>query len=362
MSELRKTPLHALHRERGARMVEFAGWEMPLYYGSQIEEHHHVRRAAGMFDVSHMLAIDVCGTQARDFLRRLLANDVAKLAAPRKALYSCMLNESGGVLDDMIVYFFAPGRFRLVVNAATAAGDVAWIDRWRSHLAQALELRTRRDLAIIAVQGPAARERLWQARPALRSAAEPLTPFSAAEVDDMLVARTGYTGEDGYEVMLPAAEAIDLWRALEGVGVAPAGLGARDTLRLEAGMNLYGQDMDEHTSPMDCGLAWTVDLASKHDFIGRSALAAKPIRHQLGVVLLDRGVIRSRQAVRTVAGDGMVTSGGFAPTLNRSIGLARLPSAVTVDAMVEVDVRGKWLAAKTVRLPFVRRGKALISV
>ena len=343
-------------------MVDFAGWEMPLHYGSQIEEHHRVRRTAGMFDVSHMLAIDVCGMQARAFLRRLLANDVAKLASPGKALYSCMLNESGGVLDDLLVYCLAPERFRVVVNAGTAARDLGWMDTWRAQIAPTLELRARRDLAIIAVQGPAARERLWRARPDLQSATEPLTPFSAAEVDDMLIARTGYTGEDGYELMLPAVAAIGLWRTLDLVGVAPAGLGARDTLRLEAGMNLYGQDMDETTNPMDCGLGWTVDLTSNRDFVGRSALAEQPARHQLGVVLLDRGVMRSQQALRTAAGDGMVTSGGFAPTLNRSIGLARLPSAVSADAMVEVAVRGKWLAAKTVKPPFVRHGRILVGM
>jgi len=343
-------------------MIDFAGWEMPLHYGSQLDEHHSVRRAAGMFDVSHMLAIDLRGGGARDFLRYLLANDVAKLVTPGGALYSCMLNESGGVLDDLIVYFLGEDRFRLVVNAGTAERDLAWIDAWRAQIAGTLEIRARRDLAIIAVQGPAARERFWRARAILRGATEPLASFRAVEIDTVLVARTGYTGEDGFEVMLPAAAALDLWHGLIAAGVAPAGLGARDTLRLEAGMNLYGQDMDEDATPMECGLAWTVDLASGRDFVGRRALSARPARRQLGVVLLDRGVMRSHQAVRTAAGEGTITSGGFAPTLNRSIGLARVPAAVNEGAIVAIDVRGKWLHARTASPPFVRKGKVLIAV
>lgn len=362
MSHLKKTPLHAAHRASGARMIEFAGWEMPLHYGSQLDEHHSVRRAAGMFDVSHMLAIDFRGGGARDFLRYLLANDVAKLATPGRALYSCMLNESGGVLDDLIVYFLGGDRFRLVVNAGTAERNLAWIDAWRAQIARTLDVRARRDLAIIAVQGPAARERFWQARATLRSATERLASFRAVEVDAVLVARTGYTGEDGFEIMLPAGEAVDLWRGLVNAEVVPAGLGARDTLRLEAGMNLYGQDMDEATTPMECGLAWTVDLASDRDFVGRRALARDPGRRQWGVVLLDRGVMRSHQTVRAAAGEGTITSGGFAPTLNRSIGLARMPAEVSADAVVKIDVRGKWLKARTVKPPFVRKGKAWINV
>ena len=362
MMPLRSTCLHALHVAHGARMVDFAGWEMPLHYGSQIDEHHSVRRAAGMFDVSHMLAIDLAGGGAHRFLRYLLANDVARLTAPGGALYSCMLNESGGVLDDLIVYFLGEERYRLVVNAGTAERDLAWIETWRARAAGALELRARRDLAIIAVQGPEARERFWQARADLRAATASLAKFRAAEVDAVVVGRTGYTGEDGFEIMLPHAAALDLWQALAAAGVAPAGLGARDTLRLEAGMNLYGQDMDDGTSPMECGLAWTVDLAAGRDFIGRPALMAQPARRQLGVVLLDRGVMRAHQAVRTAAGTGTITSGGFAPTLNRSIGLARLPAEVDPDAAVEVEVRGKWLRARTVRPPFVREGKVRINV
>src|SRR5689334_9064258 len=259
---LQRTPLNEAHRALGARLVDFGGWEMPLHYGSQIEEHHHVRRDAGMFDVSHMLCIDVTGSGANAFLRTLLANDVARLTVRGKALYSCMLDESGGILDDLIVYRFEDDRFRMVVNAGTAQKDLQWILQQLAGV-PGVKVRSRRDLAIVAVQGPAAKERFWRARPSLRTPTEPLQPFHAALIsgtDDTTVAATGYTGESGFEVMLPGVQAGALWRDLLASGVAPCGLGARDTLRLEAGMNLYGQDMDESVTPCECGLAWTVDL------------------------------------------------------------------------------------------------------
>ncbi len=344
-------------------MIDFAGWDMPLHYGSQVEEHHCVRRDAGMFDVSHMPVLDIRGADARDFLRQLLANDVARLVQPGKALYSCMLNESGGVLDDLIVYFMAGDWFRLVVNAGTAGKDMAWMDAQRARLAPRLEIEPRRDLAIIAVQGPQARQKTWNTLPEARAATGPLAYFQAALVGDMMVARTGYTGEDGFELMLPAERAESLWRALNEQGVAPAGLGARDTLRLEAGMNLYGQDMDENVNPLESGLAWTVDLKTPRDFIGRTALLAKPVTRRLaGLVLLDKGIMRGHQKVRCAGGGGDITSGGFAPTLNRSIALARVPKGVAAGDTVEVEVRDKWLHAKVVKPPFVRHGKTLISI
>lgn len=360
---LRTTPLNAEHRALGAKMVGFAGWDMPLAYGSQVEEHHRVRRDAGMFDVSHMLAADVRGQDARVFLRRVLANDVAKLTVRGKALYSCMLNDAGGVLDDLIVYYLAEDRFRLVVNAGTADKDCDWLGRQRARLAPAVVLEPRRDLAIIAVQGPGAREKTMNALPALRPVTEPLAHFHAVETDGMLIARTGYTGEDGFEIMLPAGRAVALWRALAGQGVAPAGLGARDTLRLEAGMNLYGQDMDETVTPLEAGLDWTVTFGSGRDFIGREALEKKPTTHRLlGLVLLDKGVMRNRQQVRCPSAAGEITSGGYSPTLSRSIALARVPHAVAAGDTVEVDVRDKWLRARVVKPPFVRHGKILIQI
>lgn len=333
---------------------------MPLHYGSQIEEHHRVRRDAGMFDVSHMLALDVRGPGTRDFLRRLLANDVARLDRPGMALYSCMLNEGGGVLDDLIAYFMGEDAFRLVVNAATAGKDLEWIDGQRAQLAPRLELNARRDLAIIAVQGPRAREKFWSAMPRLREATESLGSFQAVAAGGMMVSRTGYTGEDGFEIMLPARDAENLWQALRQQDVAQVGLGARDTLRLEAGMNLYGSDMDESVSPLESGLAWTVKLKAPRDFIGKAALLKRPaLRQQVGLVLLDKGMMRGHQEVRCAVGGGVLTSGGFSPTLNRSIGLARVPRNVAAGDTIEVEVRGKWLRARVVKPPFVRYGKQL---
>jgi glycine cleavage system T protein (aminomethyltransferase) len=361
---LKTTPLNAAHRALGARMVDFGGWDMPVNYGSQIEEHHAVRRDAGMFDVSHMLAIDLHGAGARDFLRRALANNADKLRHPGGALYSCMLNDAGGVIDDLIVYFFSDEYFRLVVNAGRAETDLAWLESIKERFDAALELRPRRDLAMIAVQGPRARERAWQVLPEARAASEGLQSFHSAQTGDLMLARTGYTGEDGFELMVPAARVEALWQQLIGCGVKPCGLGARDTLRLEAGMNLWGQDMDESVSPLDAGLAWTVDLDSARDFVGKAVLLAHPQRRQLlGLVLAQQGgVLRGHQKVATPAGEGEVTSGTFSPTLNRSIALARIPPGVNAGALVQVSVRDKQLEAKVVKPPFVRNGRILVNV
>ena len=360
---LKRTQLFEEHCRCHARLVDFAGWEMPVHYGSQIDEHHHVRRGAGMFDVSHMLAIDVEGRAACALLQRVLANDVARLRLRGKALYSCLLNEVGGVLDDLIVYNVGPERFRVVVNAATAEKDLAWIVTVRDRFAPAVDLHPRREWALIAVQGPTARGSFWQAREATRAATDELDAFQGTEVSGMFVARTGYTGEDGFEVMIPAEQAVTLWRDLLAVGVAPCGLGARDTLRLEAGMNLYGQDMDESVTPMESGLAWTVDLSSERDFIGRQALVTTPPRKRLvGLLLLEKGVLRSHQLVRTGHGDGVTTSGSYSPTLACSIAFARVPLAVATSDVVEVQIRDKWLAAKVVKYPFVRMGERLVEI
>jgi aminomethyltransferase len=358
---LKQTPLNADHRALHAKMVDFGGWEMPLHYGSQIEEHRRVRKDAGMFDVSHMLAVDVDGEGGRNFLRQLLANNVDRLQVPGKALYSCMLNVTGGILDDLIVYFLGSRRFRVVVNAATAEKDLEWMSSQRAGAAAAT-ITPRRDLAMIAVQGPAARTKVWRALPQSKPATEALGPFFAAEWGAYFFGRTGYTGEDGFEIMLPAAEAPGLWQALLDADVGPAGLGARDTLRLEAGMNLYGQDMDETVTPLECGLTWTVDLESPRDFIGKSALLAAPLRAQmLGLVLQERGVMRSHQEVETRNGRGETTSGSFSPTLDTSIALARLPVGVQAGEHVKVKIRDKWLPARTVKYPFVRNGRSLVA-
>ena len=352
-----RTALYDTHAAAGAKIVDFAGWDMPIHYGSQIEEHHAVRRDAGMFDVSHMLSIDLAGADALPFLRRLLANDCAKLILPGKALYSCMLREDGGVIDDLIVYFFSPTRYRIVVNAGTADKDRAWMQKQTAGFN--VELKQRRDLAMIAIQGPNAREKFWCAFPSSRNKSEGLAVFQAAEWNDWLVARTGYTGEDGFEIALPNHAAAGAWQALQAAGVAPCGLGARDTLRLEAGMNLYGQDMNESVGPLESGLAWTVDTKdADRDFIGRKALTA-PTRQLVGLLLLDRGVLRAHQHVFTTKGEGETTSGSFSPTLNQSIALARVPVGVAVGEEVAVEIRDKRLKAKVVKPPFVRNGKIL---
>jgi aminomethyltransferase len=333
---------------------------MPLHYGSQIEEHHAVRRDAGMFDVSHMGVVDLTGERVRAFLRSLLANDVGRLKIPGKALYSCMLLPGGGVIDDLIVYYLSDTWFRLVVNAGTRDKDLKWIRRHAADFDVTVTLRL--DLAMIAIQGPNAREKtLPLLPPAQRILARDLQPFYGCSFDAWFVARTGYTGEDGFEVMLPAVDAAKTWNALRAQGIKPAGLGARDTLRLEAGMNLYGNDMDEDHHPLESGLAWTVAFEpGDRDFIGRRALEnlRRTSGNELvGLVLEERGVLRSHQKVVPA---GEVTSGTFSPTLNRSIALARVPR--TTASSVQVEIRGKLHPARIVKPPFVRHGKALISV
>lgn len=359
----KKTFLHDVHVEQGARMVDFGGWDMPVHYGSQIEEHNAVRSDAGMFDVSHMTVVDIKGAGAGPYLERLLANDVGKLVTPGKAMYTCMLNEDGGVIDDLITYFLGEHDYRVVVNAATRDKDLAWMEGQTSGFE--VTVKERPDLAMIAVQGPNAREKAATCLPDRhRDAAMSLSPFFAVGLDDLFVARTGYTGEDGWEIILPGDRAEELWRAFAAAGIRPCGLGARDTLRLEAGMNLYGSDMDETTTPLESGLGWTVAWEPQdREFVGRASLEAQRSagvpRKLVGLLLEDRGVLRSHQAVMVDGlGDGEVTSGTFSPTLNRSIGLARVPAG-TGDA-VTVDVRGKRLGARVVRPPFVRHGKARV--
>lgn len=360
-----KTPLYDKHVEQSARMVDFGGWDMPVNYGSQKEEHHAVRRHAGVFDVSHMTIVDLAGDRAQDFLRYLLANDVGRVTEPGKAMYTCMLNEAGGVIDDLIVYFFDTSDYRLVVNASTREKDLAWI---RKHAgAFGVDVRERAELAMLAVQGPKARE---LAAPVIagewREQALDLKPFTAMHADDLFVARTGYTGEDGWEIVMPAAKAPAIWDRLLAAGVAPCGLGARDTLRLEAAMNLYGNDMDEDVSPLEAGLGWTISWEpADRDFIGREPLEEKRAddrKHRfVGLLLEDKGVLRGHQRVVVEGiGDGEITSGGFSPTIERSIALARVPAGDYGRA--KVDMRGVLKDVRIVRTPFVRNGEIRIDV
>jgi aminomethyltransferase len=343
-------------------MVDFGGWDMPVHYGSQIEEHHAVRHDCGMFDVSHMRVVECDGEAATAYLQRLLANDVRKLTHDGKALYGCMLNPSGGVVDDLIVYRRGTG-YRLVVNAATAEGDIAWMHEVAADGRFQVRLTPRPDLAMLAVQGPSARARVFQVLPGSEAATATLKPFSAAEANGHFIARTGYTGEDGFEIVLPAGRAATLWEGLRAVGVRPAGLGARDTLRLEAGMALYGNDLGPEFTPLESGLGWTVDRSTPRDFIGRAALdAAAPTRQMVGLLLEGKGVLRAHQRVSTPHGDGETTSGTFSPTLQRSIALARVPQGVATGETVQVDIRGHWLPCRVVRYPFVRNGKAQIAL
>ena len=355
-----RTPHYDKHVESGARIVDFGGWDMPLHYGSQKEEHHAVRQNAGVFDVSHMTIVDLCGNRAREFLRFLVANDVAKLKEYGKALYTCMLNEDGGVIDDLIVYYMSDTDYRMVVNASTREKDLAWISKHAA--AFDVDVVERAELAMIAVQGPRARE---LAAPCIaaeyRDAALALRPFFGMDAGDWFIARTGYTGEDGWEIVMPAAAAHGVWDRLLAAGVEPCGLGARDTLRLEAAMNLYGSDMDETISPLEAGLEWTVAWEpADRDFIGRAALQKerdKGVTQKLvGLILEDKGILRSHQKVIVDnAGEGETTSGSYSPTLKQSIAFARVPKQAGDHCQVEI--RGKLLNARIVKPVFVRDGK-----
>ncbi|MBT8442197.1 MAG: glycine cleavage system aminomethyltransferase GcvT [Gammaproteobacteria bacterium] len=359
-----KTPLHSRHVAAGARMVDFGGWDMPLHYGSQIDEHHAVRGDAGIFDVSHMTVVDVAGPDARAYLRRLLANDVAKLAAPGKGLYGWMLDESGGIVDDLITYRLTDGAYRVVVNAATRAADLAWM----SDVAAAFDVSVteRPEAIMLAIQGPRSVELAAPLLPSpLRQQAASLASFGCAEADGTFVARTGYTGEDGFEIILDEDAGLRLWDAAVEAGVAPCGLGARDTLRLEAGLCLYGQDMDTTTSPLVSGLGWTVAWEPPdRDFVGRDALESEkkagiPVKW-VGLILEDRGIMRHGQRIVTSAGDGIVTSGGFSPTIQRSIALARVPGDAA--GVCEVEIRNALRDARIVRPTFVRNGEILVDL
>ncbi|BBP62211.1 glycine cleavage system aminomethyltransferase GcvT [Pseudomonas sp. St316] len=357
-----RTPLYDLHLALGAKMVDFGGWDMPLHYGSQVEEHHQVRRDCGVFDVSHMTVIDVAGVQAKVWLQRLLANDVDRLQDTGSALYSAMLNERGGIVDDMIIYRVEDG-YRLVFNASTRDQDMAWMQAQIGDYD--VQLHERPELAMLAIQGPQARQKIAELVTQQRGQIiQQLKPFEGRADGEWFIARTGYTGEDGLEIVLPAQEAPSFFNDLVGAGISPIGLGARDTLRLEAGMNLYGQDINQDVSPLASNMAWSIAWEPlSRQFIGRSALEAElasGVQHKLvGLVLEERGVLRAHQVVRIAnVGEGEITSGSFSPTLSKSIALARVPMATADRA--EVEIRGKWYPVRVVKPTFVRHGKTLI--
>lgn len=363
---VQQTPLYQQHQLCGARMVDFHGWMMPLHYGSQLDEHHAVRSDAGMFDVSHMTIIDLQGERVRAFLRYLLANDVARLTQTGKALYTGMLNASGGVIDDLIVYYLGEDFFRLVVNSATREKDLGWISQHAGPYA--IEISVRDDLSLIAVQGPGARMKAATLfSDEQRALTQEMPPFFAVQAGELFIATTGYTGEPGYEIAMPNEQAPELWRALLNAGVKPCGLGARDTLRLEAGMNLYGQEMDESVSPLAANMGWTIAWQpAERDFIGRAALEAwrgKEGEQLVGLVMTEKGVLRNNLPLRFSDAqgktrEGIITSGAFSPTLGQGIALARVPAGIGATAIVQI--RNREIPVKVTKPVFVRGGKAVL--
>jgi aminomethyltransferase len=357
----KRTPFYDAHIKAKAKIVDFAGWDMPLHYGSQLQEHHTVRQKAGMFDVSHMGVVDAVGPGVKPYLRYLVANNIDKIN-PGKALYTCMLNEQGGVIDDLIIYQVSDTFFRIVINAGTREKDLSWMQTQAASFDVKLTERT--DLAMLAVQGPEVKNIIARfLPPAKAEKLLSLKPFEFLETSSWFIARTGYTGEDGFEVIFPANDASKLWQMLQLAGVSPCGLGARDTLRLEAGLNLYGQDMNEEVTPYESNLAWTVALdPAERNFIGRTALEAQKtagVKHRLvGLVLDGPGIIRNHQVVVLPNdGQGEVTSGGYSPTLEKSIALARVPAQVGEQCLV--DIRNKQVPALVIKPPFVRHGKKM---
>lgn len=357
-----RTALYDLHQALGARMVEIDGWEMPLHYGSQVDDHLQVRQDCGLFDTSHMTIIDVCGADAREYLQHLLANDVARLHSNGEALYSAMLNEQGGVIDDLLVYWTYFG-YRLVSSTADYEKSLHWMQRQAEGLHVCLRLRD--DLSILSIQGPRARSRIAEQLSSHHTELiHSLAPFQGRFEGDWFIARTQYTGEDGLEIMLPAEDAVPLFNDLVGAGISPVGLGALETLRLEAGVNQYGQEIHERVTPLEANMDWSIAwLPSSRNFIGREALEAQrqqgPARKLVGLVLEERGQLRANQVVRICDdSQGKVTSGGFSPTLERPIALARVP--VETGDRAEVEIRGKWLPVRVVKPAFVRQGKILV--
>lgn len=359
---MKRTPLHAAHRRAGAKMVEFAGWDMPVQYTGVIDEHLAVRSRAGLFDVSHMGEIEVRGPDAEDFCQQISANDIARMKVSQ-AQYNLLLNDCGGVVDDVIFYRLAPDRFMICVNAANSGKDFRWI---QEHGVGRVEIENVSDrYAQLALQGPASEKILQR-----------LTPLGLADLKSFyfacgvvagarcIVARTGYTGEDGFELYCYAEGAEPLWNALleagAGEGLVPAGLGARDTLRLEKAYPLYGHELDDATTPLEAGLEWVTKL-SKSSFVGRDALLTQKqegIKRKLvGLELLEPGIARSEYPLlkdgKTI---GRVTSGTKSPTLGKSIALGYVAvEASKIDTVIDVEIRGRRAKTKVVSLPFYRR-------
>ncbi|HEV8394710.1 MAG TPA: glycine cleavage system aminomethyltransferase GcvT [Vicinamibacterales bacterium] len=367
---LKPTPLHARHLASGARMVPYAGWDMPVEYSGITAEHLAVRSRAGVFDVSHMGEIEIAGKDALKTVQHLTSNDASRLKMGQ-AQYSALLTPEGTFVDDILVYRLGPNHFMLVINAANTAKAFDWITTQAKIVGEAAVVDSSPRYALIAVQGPAALDTVQPLTGADLGSVRPYW-FTYGEVAQAraLISRTGYTGEDGFEIFVPPNTAERVWQALlqtgQAAGVVPCGLGARDTLRLEAAMRLYGQDIDETTTPVEAGLAGIVGW-NKPDFVGaerlRAQRAAGPERRLVGLEMSDRGIARHGYAVlKDGAPVGTVTSGTQTPFLKKAIAMAYVPAALaTTGAHVEVDVRGRATAATVVPLPFYKRPRGIVA-
>jgi aminomethyltransferase len=361
---LKKTPLNARHRASGARMVPFSGWDMPVEYGGIAREHQAVRTAAGLFDVSHMGEIEIAGRDALAAVQRISSNDAAKLQVGQ-AQYSGLTTDAGTFVDDLLVYRLMPAHFMLVVNAGNIAKDYAWIAQQISGFADAVAVDASSRYALLALQGPAA-ESILQSLTGVNLQEIRYYWFAHGEVAGVraTISRTGYTGEDGFEVFVPPQAADRVWSAIleagKVAGAVPCGLGARDTLRLEAAMRLYGNDIDDTTTPLEAGLSWVVGW-NKDDFVGAAALRAQKEsgvqRCLVGFEMVDPGIARQGYDVYVgSAKAGRVTSGTQTPYLKKAIGMTYLPIAHSaLDTEFEVDIRGRRARARVVPMPFYKR-------
>jgi len=352
------TALYAKHLESNATLIEIGGWSMPSHYGSASQEHQAVRQHSGMFDVSHMTIVDVRGLDAEAYLQKLLANDVTRLADTGKALYSAMLNNNGGIIDDLIVYNM-DGWYRVISNCITREQTLEWMTAQSKGFE--VTLTDRPELVIIAIQGPDALSKVKSVCTEAAGLIDSLNPFQSQVKASWFYARTGYTGEEGLEVILPEEEAADFWQQLLDAGVTPCGLTAADTLRIEAGLNAYGKEMDESTSPLIANMRHTIAWQpEERHFFGREALEAElaaGIKLKLvGLILSTDDIMSAEQKVVIEGlGEGVITSAAFSPTLQSSIAIARVPNDTSEHCQVEIQ--GQLINAKVITLPFVRYGK-----
>ena len=352
---MNKTPLNKSHIELGAKMVNFSNWEMPISYSSLIEEHNAVRSTVGIFDVSHMSVFDFDGDNQVAFFEKIFANDIKKIYKDNKAIYGALLNEEGGILDDLIIYH-ANNKFRLVSNCSTREQNRQWFEKHAVEFG--VKVMERSDMGILAIQGPDALNKILKIKE-IDNQVNTLQSFGCMFEGDKLYARTGYTGEDGLELIVPTKDINHLWdQALE-LGCTPIGLGARDTLRLEAGLNLYGNDMTINNHPYESNMGWTIDMSDEsREFIGKDALLSidqSKSQKIVGIILQDKGILRSGYEITHEQGKGEVLSGSYSPTLQSSIGLARVDQGYKENG--KVMIRNKLLNIDFVSPRFLGQGK-----